>query len=83
MGGKGAVMFSLPDPAAALLSGVLPLRYCFGRFACGVLTWSVPAHGQVRVLSQMLWSRHVGLAQQLGLVVGRRVLCGSKILGER
>ena len=36
-----------PRSAAALLGGVLPLRYCKGRFACKVPTWDLPVHGQV------------------------------------
>ena len=45
------VLFGYPcGSAATLLSGVLPLRYCSGRFACGVPTWSLPAHGHVQGL---------------------------------
>ena len=45
------VLFGYPcDSAATLLGGVLPLRYCSGRFACQVPTWSLPAHGHVQGL---------------------------------
>ena len=45
------VLFGYPyGCAAALLSGVLPLRNCSGRFACRVPTWSLPAHVHVRGL---------------------------------
>ena len=83
------VLFGYPSrSAAALLSGVLHLRYCSGRFACEVPTWSLRAHGHVRdLISEFAdgvvepWSRHVGHAQLLGLV-GPRVLCGSRFLGD-
>ena len=38
-----------PDgSAAALLAGVLPLRYCSARFACKFPTWELPVRGHVR-----------------------------------
>ena len=33
--------------AAALLAGVLPLRYCSARFACKLPTWRLPDRGHV------------------------------------
>ena len=45
------VLFGYPcGSAAALLGLVLPLRYCSGRFACRVPTWSLLAHGHVQGL---------------------------------
>ena len=81
------VLFGYPcGSAAALLSGVLPLQYCSGRFACRVPTWSLPAHGHVQgliaeIAGAVVVSRNeqVGRAQLLGLVGGSRVLCGRRI----
>ena len=33
--------------AAALLAGILPLRYCSARFACTFPTWRLPDLGHV------------------------------------
>ena len=42
------VLFGYPDrSAAALLAGVLPLRYCSARFACELPTWRLPDRGHV------------------------------------
>ena len=41
-------MFGYPNgSAAALLSGVLPLRYCSAKFACKFPTWRLPDRGHV------------------------------------
>ena len=41
-------MFGYPDgSAAALVAGVLPLRYCSARFACKLPTWRLPHRGHV------------------------------------
>ena len=37
----------LDGSAAALLAGVLPLRYCSARFACKFSTWELPDKGHV------------------------------------
>ena len=57
---------------SALLGGELPLRYCSGRFACRVPTWSVPARGHVQGLvpefasvGEVLRDVHVVRAQLL------------------
>ena len=45
------VLFGYPSGSAvALLGGVLPLRYCSGRFACRVPTWGLLARGHVQGL---------------------------------
>ena len=45
---KLLVLFGYPDgSAAALLSGVLPLRYCSARVACKLPTWRLPDWGHV------------------------------------
>ena len=45
------VLFGCPKgSAAALLAGVLPLRYCSARFACKFPTWELPVRGHVREL---------------------------------
>ena len=79
------VLFGYPcGSAAALLSGVLPLRYCSGRFACRVPAWSLPAHGHVHeIAGDVVVSRNeqVGRAQLPGQVRSSRVLCGWRILG--
>ena len=42
------VLFGYPDGSdAALLAGVLPLRYCSARFACKLPTWRPPDRGHV------------------------------------
>ena len=42
------VLFGYPDgSAAALLAGVLLLRYCSARFACKLPTWRLPDRGHV------------------------------------
>ena len=41
-------MFGYPNGcAAALLAGVLPLRYCSARFACRFPDWKLPDKGHV------------------------------------
>ena len=51
LGGKGVVMASLPGlvsrPCCVVGWGVT-LRYCSGKFACRVPTWSLPARGHVQ-----------------------------------
>ena len=48
---KLLVLFGYPDgSAAALLAGVLPLRYCSARFAWKLPTWRLPDRGRVRDL---------------------------------
>ena len=48
---KFLVLFGHPDrSAAALLAGVLPLRYCSARCACKLPTWRLPDRGRVREL---------------------------------
>ena len=43
-----SVLFGYPSgSAAALLAGVLPLRYCSARFACKFPTWRLPDRGHV------------------------------------
>ena len=45
---KLLVLFGYPcGSAAALLAGVLPLRYCSARFACKFPTWRLPDRGHV------------------------------------
>ena len=45
---KLLVLFGYPSgSAAALLAGVLPLRYCSARFACKLPTWRLPDRGRV------------------------------------
>ena len=45
---KLLVLFGYPDgSAAAVLAGVLPLRYCSARFACKLPTWRLPDRGRV------------------------------------
>ena len=45
------VLFGYPcGSVAALLGGVLSLRYCSGRFTCWVPSWTLPAHGHVQGL---------------------------------
>ena len=42
------VLFGYPSgSAAALLAGVLPLRYCSAKFACKFPTWRLPDRGHV------------------------------------
>ena len=42
------VLFGYSDgSAAALLAGVLPLRYCSARFSCKLPTWRLPDRGHV------------------------------------
>ena len=42
------MLFGYPNgSAAALLAGVLPLRYCSARFACRFTTWKLPDKGHV------------------------------------
>ena len=36
-----------PRSGAALLEGILPLRYCAATFACKVPTWRLPVGGRV------------------------------------
>ena len=43
-----------PRFAVALLEGTLPLRYCAGRFASGVPTWSLPSLGRGHGISGRL-----------------------------
>ena len=70
------VLFGYPcGSAAALMSGVLPLRYCSGRFACRVPTWSLPAHGHVRgliagIAGDVVVSRNEQVGAQLPSLVG-------------
>ena len=48
---KLSVLFGYPGgSAAALLAGVLPLRYCSARFACKLPTWRLLDKGRVRDL---------------------------------
>ena len=45
------VLFGYPNGSdAALLAGVLPLRYCSARFACKFPTWELPVRRHVREL---------------------------------
>ena len=68
-------LFGYPSgSAAALLSGVLPFRYCSGRFACRVPTWSLLARSHVQDLiaesagvEGVARNEHAGRAQLLGL----------------
>ena len=66
---KLLVLFGYPSgSAAALLSGVLPLRYCSARFAWKLPTWRLPDNGRVRELV----TESVGGARVIGCVgVGR------------
>ena len=83
------VLFGYPSGVGALLGGVLPLRYCSGRFACRVPTWGLPARGDVQGLiakfagvEEVSRNEHVGRALLPGLVGGSRVLCSGRILGN-
>ena len=73
---------------AASLGGVLPLRYCSGRFACEFFSWSLPAHGHVQglitdIVGAVVVSRdeQVDRALLLGLVGCSGMLCGGRLLG--
>ena len=74
------VLFGYPSgSAAALLGAELPLRYCSGKFACQVPSWSLPARGHVQGLVEFAGveevprSSAVARAQLPGLVAGARV----------
>ena len=85
-------MFGYPCvSAAALLAGVLPLRYCSARFACKLPTWRLPDRGHVceLVTDGVVGARVLGgdgicrvslprSAVRAGVSCERRVLGGFK-----
>ena len=82
------VLFGSPcGSAAALLGGVLPLRYCSGRFLhvgfpLGVflLVAMFSLVAEFAGVMEVLRDEHVGRAQLPGLVGGSRVLSSRRIL---
>ena len=80
------ILFGYPGgSAAALLAGVLPLRYCSARLACRFLTRAMFVNWLLIVLLLM-----IGFLEVMGFVVflsgsagGAGVFCKSRVLGLR
>ena len=51
------ILFGCPSgSAAALLAGVLPLRYCSARLACRFPNWKLPDKGHVcELVTEGVW----------------------------
>ena len=82
------VLFGYPcGSAAALLAGVLPLRYCSARFACQFPTWRLRGHVCELVTDGVVGARVPGgdgicRVSLLGSVGQAGGSCESRILGS-
>ena len=83
------VLFCHPSgSAAALLAGVLPLRYCSSRLACRFPTWKLLDKGDVCELvtdgvvdDRVLGRDSVCRVSLPGSACGTGVLCDGRVLG--